>query len=269
MTSYEIYGVTFLLDVDNRRLVEERDPDNAIYFHEMTDLGTHYQAQYSLKEKCIQSHFNKVDPGDIVTIEVPQMTRLAPDEVARVYGMPIAEVIGKSDQAVLMNSPAYKQRVEMGKQPVVVIEGHPFYVSINSGYLQPHDDFTTMGISLKEMDNYEEPDGKAWVPYDPVKHQIKEVDYSKVLTIPTDWVFVELPFANELDPYGYGRQQGCIDLMLSLYPIKMHSEARTVSWEEAEIKELIAQNKKALLGKGQQQKSDQQKQDKKKGGPKR
>ena len=137
------------------------------------------------------------------------------------------------------------ERTKSGKLPVIDIVGHPFYVDTRMQTLRPHDDFSTLGIPFSVFDEYEHSDEFAWIPYDPVKHELKEVDTSKLTELPKDWFFIELPHPWALDPYGYARDFGWnIEETLKEHPIQANLMAKIVRWEDMDIPEIIRENLK-------------------------
>lgn len=261
MVTYELKGTSFLVDVNKCVLREIDDPDNEIPFYAMDNMDTHYEADYIAHQKCLSIIYTG-DLTDVERVSIPQMTTLDPEGMAQKYGMKLAQVQGKSDYEVITSQEAYFKRIQ-GMQPIIEIEEHPFFVSLFSGYLQPKDDFRTMGISIKQLDDFEAPNGMAWVPYDPKRHEIPEVDFDKLFALPTDWVIVEIPFAHELDPYGYARAHGIDEKqMLLTYPLHEYRKARTVPWEESGIQEVIDRNRKAFLEPGEHLKPSSKQQQK-------
>lgn len=135
------------------------------------------------------------------------------------------------------------QQRKDGKLPVIDIAGHPFYVDLRMGTLRPHDDFQTAGIPIKAFDDFEGPEGYAWLPYDPKRHQLKVIDFERINEIPKDWIIVELAMPEKLDPYGYAREHGFDpNEILEENPINPNLKARIVDWKETAIPELIKRN---------------------------
>src|SRR5215217_869569 len=222
MVEYEIEGTAFLVDVNKGLLIEKADPKNLIPFHNMEDKNSHYEMRYVVPEKSMYGAFFRGSMDEVKLVTVPQMTALDPEGMAQRYGIPVTEVTGKTDYELIVTSEAYRKRVQ-GLQPTVEIEGHIFYVSLFAGYLQSKDDFTTMGIRIKDLDDFEGPGGKAWIPYDPKRHEIAQVNFDELYAIPKDWVVIELPYAHELDPFGFARQSGFDQKdILRAFPMHLH-----------------------------------------------
>lgn len=149
----------------------------------------------------------------------------------------------KNDANTRSQEELLKERMQ-GKLPIIDIAGHPFYVDMRMQTLRPHDDFSTLGIPFSAFDDFEGPDGFAWIPYDSQKHQLKVVSLERITEIPTDWVIIEIAQPWKLDPYGYARDNGFdIKETLKEDPIQENLKARIVSWEEAGIPDLIKENK--------------------------
>lgn len=134
-----------------------------------------------------------------------------------------------------------------GKLPVIDIAGHPFYVDMRMRTLRPHDDFSTLGIPFSAFDDYSISDDVAWIPYDPQKHTIKDINPSQLTSIPQGWMIVEIPHPWKLDPFGYARECGFeLKDVLKEHPIQADLKARIVPWNETNIIEAIQENKKTL-----------------------
>lgn len=130
-----------------------------------------------------------------------------------------------------------------GKLPTINIAGHIFYVDVRMNSLRPHNDFTTFGIHFARFDDHKKSDEVAWIPYDPKKHEAKDVDFSEIKEIPKDWVMVEIPNPWRLDPYGYAVKHGYpIAPFLKEFPIQESLKARIVPWKESGILEVIRKN---------------------------
>lgn len=147
-----------------------------------------------------------------------------------------------SDKSIRTQEALLKERMG-GKLPIIDIAGHPFYVDTRMRTVRPHDDFSTEGIPFSAFDEYEYSEEFAWIPYDPKKHEVKQIDITRITALPTDWIIVEIPDPWRLDPYGYARDFGWdIEGTLNEYPLQENLKARIVPWEETEIAEIIERN---------------------------
>lgn len=141
--------------------------------------------------------------------------------------------------AELTQKELLKERLK-GKLPVIDIVGYTFYVDVRMETLRPHDVFHTTGIAFSSFDHHSISDDFAWSPYDPKKHEVKNVDILSLQEIPNDWMLIEIAHPWKLDPYGYARDHGYnMEEHLKENPIQANLKARVVNWNETAIPELI------------------------------
>lgn len=134
-----------------------------------------------------------------------------------------------------------------GKQPVIDIANHPFYVDMHWKVLRPHDDFLSKGISFSAFEAYKVSDDLSWIPYDPKKHELKDINPFTLTEIPKDWILVEIPHPRKLDPFGYARENDIdIDEYVKEHPIQADIKARVVLWSETNIPNLVERNREKL-----------------------
>ncbi|MBS7320719.1 MAG: hypothetical protein KIG55_03895 [Myroides sp.] len=155
-----------------------------------------------------------------------------------------------------INQEAYDMRVNKGILPTVDIAGHTFYVDIRMDMLRPKDDFLSKGIVFDEIDHYFSDERDTYlIPYDPKKHEFRELDYDNLLSIPKDLIAVEFPFQRVLDPIGWNRHGGWdIKDDLKLIGLKSHFQAKTIPWEETFIRDIIKDNLEKVKQKSEKEK---------------
>lgn len=155
----------------------------------------------------------------------------------------------ESNNINILTAEQQLQLRESGRQPIIEIEGHPFFVDIHWGFLRPKDDFSTQGINLSAIDHFMLPDERSyWIPYEPKTHSLKELDLENITSIPKDIVVVEIPCQQRLDPVGFARKYGIDrDKFLKRYPLKMEMKARSVPWGKTNINRVILSNLKKDL----------------------
>ena len=241
LPTYTIAGTEFIVDVQQELLLQADIPYNTIHFHEMDYRTSHYYFHYDTSLK----NLSKSAGGAYEIVRLPNMTELDPLGMAQKYGMEPSQITGKTDVEVVNDPEQIKMR-ESGRQPVIEIAGHPFFVDIHWGLLRPKDDFSTLGIPLNDLDSYLSDYGKSYqIPYDPKTHTFKEPDYSTLTSIPKDLIVVEFPSQQILDPIGYARKYELDkNAVLRKSPLQMQMKARTVPWEETSIRQVIASNLK-------------------------
>lgn len=134
-----------------------------------------------------------------------------------------------------------------GKQPVIYIANHPFYVEMHWEILRPRDDFWSKGIPFSAFEAFKVSDDLSWIPYDPKKHEAVNINPFTLTTIPTDWIIVEIPHPRKLDPYGYARENDFdIDEYVKDHPIQADIKSRVVAWSETNIPGVVEKNAEKL-----------------------
>jgi hypothetical protein len=168
---YTIAGTEFIVDVEKEELRQADQPGNKISFDEMDYRTSHYYFHYDADLKNLPVSLS----ATYEVIQVPNMTELDPLGMAQKYGMEPGQIVGKTDVEIVNHPDQIKMR-ETGKQPVLDIAGHPFFVDIHWGLLRPKDDFSTSGISFDEIDSCLSDDGNSYrITYDPKAHAFKEL----------------------------------------------------------------------------------------------
>lgn len=193
------YGIEFIIDVDKLEFREKSDPDNR---YTLEDIRDHDEEGYSFE------HYDKAR-GETLTIEVPQFVILAPQLMAVKYNKSVEEILLSSDFEVMVDQQLLHKRLKEGVLPTIEIAGHIFFPEARIDYLRPKDDFSTMGSTFDELDDYYVEDKNVYAfPYDPKTHTIAERDWDKVFEYPKDLLFVEIPHVRILDPVGWNRRWG-------------------------------------------------------------
>jgi hypothetical protein len=265
LPTYDILGTTFIVDIDKRELRELAHPENTISFKEMDYDTTHYYMDYDPVRKKMCDAFSE----EFEELIIPQIKDLDPEGMALKYGRTLDEVKALNDIDILVNTKELKLR-ESGVQPVIEIVGHPFFVNLHFGLLQPKDDITTIGLSLDEIAYKGHEVGDCyWFWYDPKTHTQREPDLDTITALPKDLVIVEIPKEERLDPYAFARKYDIAKNVVMMHtPLQMNMKARIVDWDETLVKKIIAANlKKGLKGPTpKNEKPDQEQQVKKRRG---
>lgn len=238
-----VEGTDFRVDVEQMALIGKDNTGNRINFYDMVDMGTHYEIEYDPKLKNISD-----GPDDnYVTVDIPSMTRLDPEGMAQKYHASLENIAQRTDEDVMTGSPDIQQRLA-GKLNLIEIEGHPFYVDFMMGYLRPHDDFSTHGISLETLD-YAEADGiyGSVHLYDPKKHELYEPDMSTITSLPEGIKLIRLPPLMQLDPLGYARKFNWeLKEVLLRYDFQAVMKAKTLPIEQSILPKIMNENKLRL-----------------------
>ncbi|MBL7869122.1 MAG: hypothetical protein JNM71_13985 [Flavobacterium lindanitolerans] len=261
LPTINIEGTDFIVDVTKLELREKSDQKNIIPFEDMRDVGDGYTFEYSLKDKNLASLFDR----ESRTVKISEFVILDPIGMANKYNHPLDGIKYKSDFDLMVNQQAYDLRVNKGVLPTVDIDGHTFYVDIRMDMLRPKDDFLSKGIVFNEIDHYFSEEKNTYlIPYDPKKHEFRELDYDNLVNVPKDLIAVEFPFQKELDPIGWNRNGGW-DLKEDLKHIglKSHFQAKTVPWKETFVHHIIKDNLEKIKQKSVKEKEPQKNKDEK------
>ncbi|AZA85271.1 hypothetical protein H3Z85_00645 [Chryseobacterium indologenes] len=233
-----IEGTTFIVDINRFEFRDKSDPNNVIPLKEMQDSGDGYLIEYNDKD-----------------IHLPEFVVLDPSGMAKKYNVSIMEVESHDDFHFMVDQQAFHSRMQ-GKLPTIDIEGHTFTVDIRMNMLRSATDFASKGINFDDIDHYYSEEKDAYlIPYDPIKHEFRELDYANISSIPKDLIAIEFPFQTKLDPIGWNREGGW-DLKSDLkwLGVQSHFEAKKILWEKTFIVDVIKENKEK-----QQKSQDNQK----------
>lgn len=237
-----IEGTTFIVDINKFEFRDKDDPENIIPLSEMSELDNGYSILYKGKE-----------------INLPEFVELDPQGMAKKYNVSVQDIQAHDDFHFMVDQDAYSLRMK-GQLPTIDIEGHTFTVDIRMNMLRSATDFHSRGINFDEIDDhYSEEKDVYIIPYDPIKHEFRDLDYDNLFSIPKDLIAVEFPLPVVLDPIGWNRENGNWDLKSDLkwIGIKSHFEAKTIPWEQTFIVDIIRDNKQE-----RQMKDDDQKKNK-------
>ncbi|TWI20324.1 hypothetical protein [Sphingobacterium siyangense] len=236
-----IEGTDFLVDVKKFELREKGNPKNFIGLEDMRDLGDGYTFLFSQESKNLPSFRGRLES---ITVKIPEFVVLDPAGMAEKYKLKPDELAGKTDFDLMVDQKAVDLRVNNGLLPTINIAGHSFYVDIRMDMLRPKDDFLSSGIRFSEIDNfYDEIRNAYFIPYDPKKHEYREIDYETIKEIPKDLIVVSFPTAKTLDPIGWNRHHG-FDALDGLKEtgLKSHSKAKTATWDDISVPLVIKEN---------------------------
>ncbi|OJV52273.1 MAG: hypothetical protein BGO31_05430 [Bacteroidetes bacterium 43-16] len=243
LPTYEIAGIPFIVDVDYSLLRHPEDERYTISFlNDLEDKGSHYDLYMdkTTMEPAVYQ-LRTPDDGNTLIFNIPQMVQLDPEGVAFKYGI-APNMLPEKDIDCTMNPEVFKKR-EMGQLSVIDICGHPFFIDVRNGLLQPKDDFTTMGIELSKLEV--DDSGTAYLClYDPQKHTTVTLD-PKIKKIPRGIVALQIPSETILDSYAVARQYNLLESTdwFRKFPVRTNLSARIIPWEKTSLPELVERNK--------------------------
>lgn len=237
LPKYEIHGTSFFVDIENNRLVEEKNPANTISFNSMTDKRTYYEMDYDTRLKSNSYDFLN-STGRNVTVTLPQMKDLDPERMAKKYGLEISELRSRSDFEIMVNQELLKRRKE--EFPILNIAGTDFQVNIVT------EEFKNLkapyiNINVGNLDFDEDTEILRGL-YDTKRMQFVNIDMG-ITAWPKDTVYVELPRFDELDPVRYSRYYPEeMEWHLRLSPLKEKYVATVLPRNESPVLEVIQRN---------------------------
>lgn len=240
LPTIELEGTDFFVDVTRFQLIEMYDSNNVIPFGKMEDYGDCYRFDYNRTVKNIPEYPNRRD----TEIEIPEFVVLDPEGMAKKYNLSVEEIKNKTDFDFMVDQKEFDLRVNQGRLPTMEIAGHLFYVDMRMDKLRPKDDFLSNGISFTAIeDHFSEGKDTYLIPYDPKKHEFRDLDYEIITSIPKDLIAIEFPFQKVLDPVGWNRQGGWdIKEDLKHIGLKSHFTSKIVDWKQTFIVDIIKGN---------------------------
>lgn len=229
------YGIEFIVDVEKFEFRERANPRNCYTLEDMINLG---------EEGYRFEHFDKTSRQDL-TINPPQFVTIAPKQMAEKYNKAVEEILLLTDFELMVDQQALTRRIKHGELPTVEIDGHIFYADARIDLLRPKDDFSTMGISFDELEDWYVDEKNTYAfPYDPKTHEIGKIEWDKVVEYPKDLLFVEIPFVKTLDPVGWNRKWGWGEVEgLKETGLRLDFKAELVPWNKSGIDEIISENR--------------------------
>jgi hypothetical protein len=239
---FMIEGTSFLVDLDKQVLRQTNNAANQISFiDDMQDRIDHYLLIYDTSLKNCPG--DVVNPHDIRSVEVPQMTSLDPEGMAERYGLTINQLKGKTDFDVMNDSEALALR-KKGALPQIVIDGEKFIIDLNLHELRHAENFSPV-ISLSSF--HVAADEQHYQAYfDCLLKQPVQID-EKLTEFPQHVVQLKIPNAVRLDPVGFARRYGWEERMvLRRYPVQKNLKAEIIPLSETNVPALIQRNREVL-----------------------
>ena len=233
---YEIEGTKFQVDVIAREMRECINPANIIGFHEMIDNGESYSFYYDPGDKNIS--IDKAYPSIYVT--VPQMRHFDPVTMAMHYNYPKADLNLKTDYEIIVNDKLVAERLK-GKLPVIMLMDHPFFVDLRLDVLRPKDDFRTLGVYFKDLEEVN--DHEYGFVYDPKNHALAEINFQTIVKIPEHLYWLQIPHERFLDPIGWALKYDFdLSSVVRQYPPQANLKATVIPWRETPLVDIIQKN---------------------------
>lgn len=244
---FEINNEPFSINIKKNTLDLIEIPFIELSIYDMRYTQEGYKFNYDPTSYSILGQYDKFENKKHIQVVMPHLCTLAPNEVAKQYRLQLHEVIGKMDYDIMQDKRGVFDR-QMGRLPIIIIEGHDFYVDYKMQRIQPLGNYISSGISFEDLDqNYNEEINRSVFPYNPKTQEIAKIDYDTITSIPKDLVAISIPHFHKLDPFAYARQTGfSLAEILKETPQKSKTIAKTISWEKFGLTDVIEKNKKRL-----------------------
>ena len=244
----QIFSETFNYDAKTDCLIHKRKSSFKFPFSELTDRGTHYEADLNPRFER-EGMYNRYE-GVFTFCRVGQRVDLDPDGMAEKYGLSISELKGKTDFDVMVNQDYYNLRVTQALWPSIEIAGEPFWCYVKHRVISAQDIEVRSTIDFAEMRKehgftvYENNSNCYYFPYDLTTKTISDVDFSSLKNLPQNIVIVQVPDERSIDPVGLARLQGLnVKAFLKLNPIRdMEFKAKVIPWSKTTVPEIIQRN---------------------------
>ena len=220
---HEIEGTQFYVEVNSQALIERENPANIILFRELRDHGTHYSMCYHPGYKNCPCELDP--PEESVDITIPPLIVLAPQGMAKKYGVDVESLANRTDLELLNpNYQGFLERVS-GKLPEIDINGERFIVDLQHGELRliDHPELT---LRFKDFEpGFFDDDFSYRFFYDPGQRAVISGEEAARST-KGNILKVELPLTIQLDPVWIARSLGREDkAFIRDYPVQKDLKA--------------------------------------------
>jgi hypothetical protein len=243
LLTYLLHNAPFYVDVAHDQLIQVANPKNIIALRDAIydpDMN-HYRIGLKVER------MEQTAVGDRGTIEViiPALGSLDPDRMAKMYHKSPKTVVEMKDWQIVNDAEALQERIQQGKQPVLILEDTTFYVHLRADRLEKHGE-PWKTISFEDIEQWldEETGNFYTIPYHPEKAEFVDLDLSECLEVPKDLRLLRFPSKEGLDPFGYCRETGFeLEETLRWHPLVMERVAERVDWEVLGLQEIIDDNR--------------------------
>ncbi|MET6999389.1 hypothetical protein [Chitinophaga defluvii] len=134
---------------------------------------------------------------------------------------------------------AFTERMK-GRQPVIEIHGHPFFIEARWGLLTPKGNFLSKGINLNDMCEFSP--GTYRFYYD-TNRMTEAVIRKDIIELPKNVVLIEIPSLLALDPVMMAKRwDEDPRRYLNEYPLKMYNVAKVIPIKKSPLVELVKKN---------------------------
>jgi len=228
---YQIDDTNFIVDVRNKRLCEQRHPENEISVLDMQYHDSCYVFSFdrvikniSWKNDSTRLESNHDPKPRDLEIRMPHMTELDPKSMAVLYKYPVSELKDKTDFEVMVNQQLFRQR-QQSKMTSVHIAGQVYYLNLERNVFIPK--IAPMPeLTIKDfIQNKLTPTMTGYL--DTENHQLLNPETVREKDLAPSVVRVDLPNLIAIDPFGVAMAKGWnIKETLLKYPLQKRITAQ-------------------------------------------
>lgn len=225
------------IDVSLKELRQVDVPFNTVAINHLEIENGKYQV-YTDK-KGILADFDYLP----IKHKFDQLVKLVPEEVAKVYGIPVDQLPEK-DIELRSHPDLVTERIEHGHLPIIRIVDEDYYIDAKMEELRScNAHFKKILLEENSPRRFDEEDNRFVFLYDVLNRKVN-LEYGLLTELPKNHVFIVLPDIVTLDPVYAGRKY-CNDdtSLLNSYPLQTRMEARIVLPEKTFLPQLIKENK--------------------------
>lgn len=243
---YEINSKKYFIDIKNFSFNLLEDPKQQLSIYDMWHTEFGYEFHFDLSTDKIILHEKNFNADTYDLINIPHLSTLVPNGIAKHYGLQIKDVMDKTDYEIMLDKRVFFDlRQSIG--PTLKIEDKIFLVRYKSELLDP---LVTDGtpITFNELDNYfNEKLNRFIFPYNPTTQKLEIFDLHKTTEIPPHLVLISIPHYDKLDPIRSALKKGIS--LGQVFPktlLKTAIVAKKIPWEKTDFPFLFRENKERL-----------------------
>lgn len=243
---YEINSKIYFIDVKNFSFNLLDNPKQQLSIYDMWHTEFGYEFHFDLSTDKIILHEKDLNPQTYDMLNIPHLSALVPNTIAKHYGLQIKEVMDKTDYEIMRDKRDFFD-LHQFKLPILEIEDKIFRVRYKVELLDPLFKGGTP-ISFNELDNYfNEKLNRFIFPYNPTTQRLEIFDLHKTTEIPAHLVLISIPHYDKLDPIRSALKKGIsLGQVIPKIPLRTNIIAKNVAWEKTDFPQLFRENKERL-----------------------
>lgn len=240
---YEINNKKYFIDVKNYSFNLLENPKQQLSIYDMWHREYGYQFHFDLSTNKIVLHEKDFNPDTCDLLNIPHLSSLVPNAIAKHYGLQTKEVINKTDYEIMLDKRDFFDFKQF-QLPLVEIEGQYFVVRVLSNRLSPTNKREGSDINFYDLDSFfNEKLNQFIFPYNPATQRLEKFDLRKTTEIPAHLVLISIPHYDKLDPIRNAIKRGVsLSQILPKAQLKGKIIAKKIPWEKTDFPELFKEN---------------------------